>query len=177
MGTLDGAQLDFGVATASFQIEGASDADGRGESIWDRLCTKPGAIRDGSDGRTACGSYERVDEDLDLVRGLGVAAYRFSIAWPRIQPDGTGAANEKGLDHYERLVDGVLARGLVPLPTLYHWDLPQLLEDAGGWPARDTAARFADYARLVADRIGDRVAWWATLNEPWCSAFLGYAAG
>src|SRR5689334_22526486 len=166
MGTLDGSRLDFGVATASFQIEGASEADGKGESIWDRLCTRPGAIRDGSDGRTACGSYERVDEDLDLVRDLGVSACRFSIAWPRIQPSGTGPANAKGLDHYERVVDGLLARDLVPLPTLYHWDLPQALEDAGGWPARETAERFAEYAGIVAARMGDRVRWWATLNEP-----------
>jgi beta-glucosidase len=177
MGTLDGSGLVLGVATASFQIEGASTADGRGPSIWDTLCARPGAIADGSDGTVACGSYDRVDEDLDLVRDLGVAAYRFSIAWPRIQPAGTGAANVKGLDHYERVVDGLLGRDLVPLPTLYHWDLPQALEDAGGWPVRDTAERLAEYAALVAGRIGDRVHWWATLNEPWCSAFLGYAAG
>jgi beta-glucosidase len=177
MSALDGSRLEFGVATASFQIEGATGADGRGESIWDRLCTRPGAIRDGSDGTVACGSYERLDEDLDLVRGLGVSAYRFSIAWPRVQPTGAGAPNPRRLDYYERVVDGLLARDLVPLPTLYHWDLPQPLEDDGGWPTRDTAERFADYARLVADRIGDRVAWWSTMNEPWCSAFLGYAAG
>ncbi|MDT7573169.1 MAG: beta-glucosidase [Actinomycetota bacterium] len=177
MSALDGSRFGFGVATASFQIEGASDADGRGESIWDRFCERPGAIADGSDGTTACGSYDRVDQDLDLVRDLGVDAYRFSIAWPRIQPDGSGPANTAGLDYYERVVDGLLGRDLVPLPTLYHWDLPQALEDAGGWPARDTVARFAEYAALVAERLGDRVRWWSTLNEPWCSAFLGYAAG
>jgi beta-glucosidase len=174
---LDGTRLLLGVATAAFQIEGASTADGRGPSIWDTLCRRPGAIADGSDGSVACGSYERVDEDLDLVRDLGAAAYRFSIAWPRIQPEGSGPPNTAGLDHYERVVDGLLARGIVPLPTLYHWDLPQALEDAGGWPARDTADRFAEYAGLVAERLGDRVHWWSTLNEPWCSAFLGYAAG
>jgi beta-glucosidase len=177
MSVLDGSRLGFGVATASFQIEGGTDADGRGESIWDRFCERPGAIADGSDGSTACDSYHRAEEDLELVHQLGVDAYRFSIAWPRVQPDGMGAANGPGLDYYERVVDGLLARDLMPLPTLYHWDLPQPLEDAGGWPVRDTALRFADYAALVADRLGDRVSWWATLNEPWCSAFLGYAAG
>jgi beta-glucosidase len=174
---LDGSDLALGVATAAFQIEGASSADGRGPSIWDTLCATPGAISDGSDGTVACGSYDRVDEDSDLVRGLGADAYRFSIAWPRIQPTGSGTANAAGLDHYERVVDGLLERGIVPLPTLYHWDLPQPLEDAGGWPARETAVRFADYAAIVAARLGDRVRWWSTLNEPWCSAFLGYAAG
>jgi beta-glucosidase len=174
---LDGTRMLLGVATAAFQIEGASTADGRGPSIWDTLCARPGAIADGSDGSVACGAYERVEEDLDLVRDLGVAAYRFSIAWPRIQPQGRGLPNPAGLDHYERVVDGLLARGIVPLPTLYHWDLPQALEDAGGWPARETADRFADYAGIVAERLGDRVRWWSTLNEPWCSAFLGYAAG
>jgi beta-glucosidase len=177
MSALDGSRLAFGVATASFQIEGATDADGRGESIWDRFCESPGAITDGSDGATACGSYRRLDDDLELVSGLGVDAYRFSIAWPRVQPEGSGPANQTGLDYYERVVDGLLARDLIPLPTLYHWDLPQPLEDAGGWPVRDTALRFADYAALVVDRLSDRVSWWSTLNEPWCSAFLGYAAG
>jgi beta-glucosidase len=169
--------LGFGVATASYQVEGATTADGRGPSIWDVFAARPGAIADGSDGSTACGSYERWPEDLDLVVGLGVGSYRFSVAWPRVQPDGAGPANAAGLDHYERMVDGMLERGLRPLPTLYHWDLPQALEDAGGWPVRDTALRFAEYARLVADRLGDRVRVWSTLNEPWCSAFLGYAAG
>ncbi|MBK5307573.1 MAG: beta-glucosidase [Frankiaceae bacterium] len=167
----------LGAATASFQIEGATTTDGRGPSIWDTFCGRPGAIRDGSDGDPACGSYERLTEDLDLVRDLGVDAYRFSIAWPRVQPEGSGAANPAGLDYYERVVDGLLERDLIPLPTLYHWDLPQPLEDAGGWPVRDTAERLAEYAALVADRLGDRVGWWSTLNEPWCSAFLGYAAG
>jgi len=169
--------LGWGVATASYQVEGSTDADGRGPSIWDVFSARPGAIVDGSDGSTACGSYERVDDDLDLVAGLGVSTYRFSIAWPRIQPDGRGAPVAAGLDYYDRLVDGLLARGLRPLPTLYHWDLPQALEDQGGWTARDTAMRLADFAAVVGQRLGDRARLWATLNEPWCSAFLGYAAG
>jgi beta-glucosidase len=169
--------LGFGVATASYQVEGATEADGRGPSIWDVFAARPGAVVDGSDGSTACGSYRRWEEDLDLVVGLGVGSYRFSVAWPRVQPTGAGAANPLGLDHYDRMVDGMLARGLRPLPTLYHWDLPQALEDAGGWLTRDTADRFAEYAGLVAARLADRVRVWATLNEPWCSAFLGYAAG
>ena len=169
--------LGLGVATASYQVEGAADADGRGPSVWDVFAARPGAVADGSDGSVACGSYERWEEDLDLVAGLGVGSYRFSVAWPRVLPTGAGTVNAAGLDHYDRMVDGMLARGLRPLPTLYHWDLPQPLEDAGGWPVRDTATRFAEYAAVVGERLGDRVAVWCTLNEPWCSAFLGYAAG
>ena len=169
--------LEYGVATASYQVEGAVDEDGRGRSIWDTLCDRPGAILDGSSGAVACDQYHRLDEDLDLVRDLGVSAYRFSVAWPRVQPTGSGSVNAAGLDYYERLVDGLLARGLRPLPTLYHWDLPQPLEDDGGWPVRATAERFAEYAAVVHARLGDRVTDWTTLNEPWCSAFLGYAAG
>ena len=169
--------LGYGVATSAYQIEGAVDADGRGRSIWDTFCARPGAVLDGSDGSTACRSYQLLDDDLELVSGLGVSSYRFSIAWPRVQPTGRGEVNPAGLGYYDRLVDGLLSRGLRPLPTLYHWDLPQPLEDAGGWPARDTALRFADYAQAVGARLGDRVSSWATLNEPWCSAFLGYAAG
>src|SRR4051812_16186830 len=169
--------LGFGVATSSYQIEGGAEEDGRGASIWDTFCAVPGAIADGNDGSVACDSYHRWDEDLALIRRLGVTAYRFSIAWPRIQPTGAGAVESRGLDYYERVVDGLLAAGVRPFPTLYHWDLPQALEDAGGWPERDTAVRFGDYARVVAERLGDRVEHWATLNEPWCSAFLGYAAG
>jgi beta-glucosidase len=169
--------LRFGVATSSYQIEGGVDADGRGPSIWDTFCATPGAITDGTDGSIACDSYHRLDEDVELIRELGVTAYRFSIAWPRIQPLGSGRVEPRGLDYYEQLVDKLLAVGVRPVPTLYHWDLPQALEDAGGWPARDTAYRFADYARIVVERLGDRVVDWATLNEPWCSAFLGYAAG
>jgi len=170
-------RLAFGVATASYQVEGATTADGRGPSIWDTFSAVSGAIADGRDGSTACGSYDRLDDDLALIAGLGVDVYRFSIAWPRVQPDGSGRVESRGLDYYDRLVDGLRERGVRPLPTLYHWDLPQPLEDAGGWPVRDTAERFADYAAVVAERLGDRVETWATLNEPWCSAFLGYAAG
>ena len=173
----DGSRLELGVATASYQIEGATEADGRGPSIWDTLTRVPGAIDDGSDGSVACASYPDPRPDIDLVAGLGVGWYRFSIAWPRIVPDGTGAVNKLGLDYYERLVDGLLERDITPTATLYHWDLPQPLEDAGGWLVRETAERFADYAMVVHDRLGDRLRLWATLNEPWCSAYLGYASG
>ncbi|MGD9956671.1 MAG: GH1 family beta-glucosidase [Candidatus Nanopelagicales bacterium] len=166
----------WGAATASFQIEGASTEDGRGASIWDTLCAKPGAILDGSDGTVACDHYHRWESDLDLLQSLGLAAYRFSIAWPRIQPAGS-ALEDRGLAWYDRLVDGMLARGIEPYATLYHWDLPQWLEDKGGWRNRDTAYRFAEYAAVVQHRLGDRVKKWATLNEPWCSAFLGHASG
>ncbi len=170
-------RLGFGVATSSYQVEGAVAEDGRGPSIWDTFCARPGTIADGTDGAVACDSYHRLDDDLALLSGLGVSAYRFSIAWSRVQPTGSGAVEPRGLDYYERLVDGLLDRGIRPFPTLYHWDLPQPLEDAGGWPVRETALRFADYAGVVADRLGDRVTHWATMNEPWCAAFLGYAAG
>ena len=173
----DGKVLAFGTATASYQVEGSLDQDGRGASIWDTFAARPGTIVDGSDGAVACGSYQRLDQDLALLEGLGVGLYRFSVAWPRIQPDGKGALEPRGFDYYERLVDGLLARGIAPMVTLYHWDLPQALEDDGGWPARDTALRFADYAAAVHARLGDRVQLWTTHNEPWCSAFLGYAAG
>ncbi|CAN5219988.1 GH1 family beta-glucosidase [soil metagenome] len=169
--------MRFGVATASFQVEGATTAGGRGRSIWDVFCEQPGSIADGSDGSVACGSYDRLDDDLVLLTELGVDSYRFSIAWPRVQPDGRGAPNEAGLDYYDRMVDGLLARGVQPLPTLYHWDLPQALQDAGGWPARETALRLADYAAGVAGRLGERVTTWVPINEPWCSAFLCHAAG
>ena len=172
-----GANLAFGVATAAYQVEGATTADGRGPSIWDTFCARPGAIRDGSDGSDACRSYDLLDDDLALLAKLGVSHYRFSIAWPRIQPSGSGAVEPRGLAYYDRLVDGLLERGIAPMATLYHWDLPQPLEDAGGWPARDTTLRFAEYAGLVHEHLGDRVGLWATLNEPWCSAYLGYAAG
>jgi beta-glucosidase len=173
----DGDRLEFGVATASYQIEGAPDADGKSPSIWDTLTKVPGAIDDGSDGSVACASYPEPGPDVDLVAGLGVGFYRFSLAWPRIVPDGAGGVNKPGLDYYERLVDGLLERDVVPMATLYHWDLPQALEDQGGWLVRDTAERFAEYATVVHDRLGDRVRLWATLNEPWCSAYLGYASG
>ena len=169
--------LALGVATASYQIEGAVDQDGRGPSIWDTFTAEPGRIRNGDDGAMACDSYGRLDEDVELIRGLGVDAYRFSLAWPRIMPEGRGRVETRGLDYYERLVDSLLAAGIEPVATLYHWDLPQPLEDAGGWPARETAEAFVDYATVVHQRLGDRVTSWATHNEPWCAAYLGYAAG
>ena len=174
---LSAGHLAIGTATASYQIEGATDADGRGPSIWDTFAAEPGRIADGSDGSDACHSYQRLDDDLALLEELGAELYRFSIAWPRVQPEGSGAVERRGLDYYDRLVDGLLSRGVQPMATLYHWDLPQPLEDAGGWPERDTAYRFADYAALVHEHLADRVGLWATLNEPWCSAYLGYAAG
>ncbi|TIC81741.1 GH1 family beta-glucosidase [Nocardioides sp. GY 10127] len=173
----DGSRLELGTATASYQVEGAIAEDGRGPSIWDTFTARPGAVRDGSSGEVACDSYHRYLEDADLVAGLGVDWYRFSIAWPRVVPAGTGAVEQRGLDYYDRLVDALLERGLKPTATLYHWDLPQPLEDAGGWLVRETAEAFADYAEVVAGRLGDRVGTWATLNEPWCAGYLGYAAG
>jgi beta-glucosidase len=173
----DGSTLAFGAATAAYQIEGAHTEDGRGPSIWDTFALRPGATRDGRDGSVACDSYHRYEEDLDLVAGLNAGWYRFSVAWPRIIPAGTGAIEARGLDYYDRLVDAALARGVQPTATLYHWDLPQALEDGGGWLERSTAEAFADYAMVVHDRLGDRVKVWATHNEPWCAAYLGYAAG
>jgi beta-glucosidase len=173
----DGSRLSYGVATAAYQIEGASTEDGRGPSIWDTFAARPGATRDGRDGSVACDSYHRYAEDLDLVAGSGVQWYRFSVAWPRIVPAGTGRVESRGLDYYDRLVDAALARGISPTATLYHWDLPQALEDRDGWLNRDTAEAFADYASVVHDRLGDRVQVWATHNEPWCAAYLGYSAG
>lgn len=167
----------WGVATSAYQIEGATEADGRGPSIWDTFCRTPGKVYGGHSGEVACDHYHRWQADLELIAELGVSAYRFSVAWPRVLPEGRGRVNPKGLDFYERLVDGLLARGLKPFCTLYHWDLPQALEDAGGWLNRDTAAAFADYADIVTRRLGDRVASYATLNEPWCSAYLGYGNG
>ncbi len=167
----------LGVATAAAQIEGAAREDGKGPSIWDTFARVPGAVLGGDTPDVACDHYHRRDADLDLLAGLGVDAYRFSISWPRWQPIGSGATNAAGIAFYDRLVDGLLERGIAPWVTLYHWDLPQPLEDAGGWPARDTASRFAEYAASVGDVLGDRLAGIATLNEPWCSAFLGYAGG
>jgi len=166
----------YGVATSSYQIEGAYDADGRGPSIWDTFSRVPGAVVGGDTGDVACDHYHRLDEDLDLLAWLGVDSYRFSIAWPRVQPDGAHLET-RGLAFYDRLVDGLLARGIRPRATLYHWDLPQALEDVGGWAAREVVDAFARYARVVAQRLGDRVRHWDTLNEPWCSAFLGYDIG
>jgi beta-glucosidase len=167
----------WGVATSSYQIEGAVHEDGRGESIWDRFAHTPGKVSGGATGDIACDHYHRYPEDVQLMRSLGVNAYRFSIAWPRIYPAGAGAVNPKGLDFYDRLVDELLANGITPVPTLYHWDLPQALEDQGGWGSRDTAYAFAAYASTVANRLGDRVKMWITHNEMWCTAFLGYMMG
>lgn len=167
----------WGAATAAYQVEGAWNVDGRGESIWDRFARQPGRVFNGDTGDRACEHYARMPEDVALMQSLGLNSYRFSIAWPRIQPTGRGPANPRGLDFYDRLVDQLLAAHIIPNATLYHWDLPQALQEAGGWPARDTAERFADYARLAFDRLGDRVRLWATLNEPWVAAFLGYATG
>ncbi|MEV7996891.1 GH1 family beta-glucosidase [Streptomyces sp. NPDC086077] len=167
----------FGAATASYQIEGAYDEDGRGPSIWDTFSREPGRVAGGATGDVACDHYHRYREDVALLRELGVDSYRFSVAWPRVQPTGSGPANAAGLDFYDRLVDELLAAGISPAATLYHWDLPQALEDRGGWRVRGTAERFAEYTAIVADRLGDRVDRWITLNEPFCSAFVGYAAG
>lgn len=167
----------FGTATASYQIEGATKEDGRGPSIWDTFAATPGAIADGQTGDIADDHYHRFGEDVALMGDLGVDAYRFSIAWPRIQAEGVGAVNRSGIDFYRKLAEDLLERGVTPWATLYHWDLPQALEDRGGWLKRDTAYRFAEYSALVADELGDVVKHWITLNEPWCSAFLGYASG
>ncbi len=167
----------WGVATAAYQIEGAANEDGRGQSIWDTFSHTPGSVLNGHTGDVACDHYHRWQEDIDLMRELGVTAYRFSVAWPRIFPHGTGQVNVAGLDWYERLVDCLLDAGIQPWLTLYHWDLPQELEDLGGWPVRATADAFGQYAEAVGRRLGDRVRDWITLNEPWCSAFLGYHTG
>ncbi|WP_121251760.1 glycoside hydrolase family 1 protein [Nocardioides ferulae] len=166
----------WGAAAAAYQIEGAVDADGRTPSIWDTFVTVPGAILHGDNADQACQHYERMPQDVALMKQLGLPAYRFSVAWPRIRPDG-GPVNRRGLDFYDRLTDELLAAGITPWLTLYHWDLPQALEDAGGWTNRDTAHRFLDYAMTVHDALGDRVHAWTTHNEPWCAAFMGYTNG
>ncbi|AUY48305.1 GH1 family beta-glucosidase [Streptomyces sp. CB01881] len=171
------AGFRWGVATAAYQIEGAAEEDGRGPSVWDTFSARPGAVRDGHTGAVACDHYHRYPEDIALMKGLGLDGYRFSIAWPRVLPTGTGEVNDAGLAFYDRLVDDLLAAGITPLPTLFHWDLPQALEDAGGWLNRDTAYRFAEYAAVVADRLGDRVPAWITLNEPFVHTVFGYALG
>jgi beta-glucosidase len=167
----------FGAATAAYQIEGAFDEDGRRPSIWDTFSAVPGAVTHGDTGAIACDHYHRADADLDLAAGLGLGAYRFSVAWPRVIPEGTGTVNQKGLDFYRRLIDGLQARNIKPVATLYHWDLPQPLQDAGGWASRDTVGRFCDYAEVVLDSLGDGVPMWVTVNEPFCSAMVGYLQG
>lgn len=167
----------WGAATAAYQIEGAVRDGGRGVSIWDTFSHAPGHVVNGDTGDVACRHYERVEEDLDLMGDLSLGAYRFSVAWPRVQPDGKGPANQQGLDFYKGLVSGLRERGIVPVATLYHWDLPQPLEDEGGWTVRETAERYAEYVGIVAAALGDGVGLWTTLNEPWCSAWLGYGVG
>ncbi|WP_234186356.1 GH1 family beta-glucosidase [Shinella sp. NM-101] len=167
----------FGVATAAFQIEGATKTDGRKPSIWDAFSNMPGRVYGRHNGDIACDHYNRLEDDLDLIQSLGVAAYRFSIAWPRIVPEGTGPVNEKGLDFYDRLVDGLKARGIKAFATLYHWDLPLMLAGDGGWTARQTAYAFQRYARTVIARLGDRLDAVATFNEPWCSVWLSHLYG
>jgi beta-glucosidase len=167
----------WGAATAAFQIEGATAAGGRGESIWDRFCRTPGKVANGDTGDEACDHYHRWPEDLELMSRLGLDAYRFSIAWPRVQPEGRGPANQQGLDFYRRLVEGLLEREITPLATLYHWDLPQPLQDRGGWASREVVDRFVEYSQFVFDALGDLVDSWVTHNEPWVTSFLGYGYG
>jgi beta-glucosidase len=167
----------WGVATSAHQIEGAVEADGRGESIWDRFEAAPGSIADGSDASVACDHYHRWRDDIGLMVSLGVNAYRFSVAWPRVLPAGRGPLNTKGLDFYDRLVDALVEAGIRPFITLYHWDLPQSLQEQGGWMSRDTVDAFVRYADVVTARLGDRVKHWVTHNEPWCIAHLGYDRG
>ncbi|TMM38115.1 MAG: beta-glucosidase [Actinobacteria bacterium] len=171
------AGFRWGVATAAYQIEGATAEDGRGPSIWDTFSHQPDRISDGSTGDVACDHYHRYAQDVALMADLGVGVYRFSVAWPRIQPTGTGPANPKGIAFYDRLVDALLERGIAPAVTLFHWDLPQAVQDDGGWANRDTAARFGEYAEAVSDALGDRVAVWLTLNEPYVHLALGYVLG
>ena len=172
------ADFLWGAATAAYQIEGAVQEDGRGESIWDRFSHTPGATENGATGDIACDHYHRWPQDLDHMAEVGLTSYRFSIAWPRIYPDGGGTLNQRGLDFYARLVDGLLERGIAPMVTLYHWDLPQALETRlGGWAARETSERFADYAATVFGALGDRVPYWVTINEPWVAAYIGYYSG
>ena len=171
-----GPNFVFGAATAAYQIEGGQ-TDGRGPCIWDTFAATPGNVKNADDGRTACDHYNRWPEDLDLIRDGGFDAYRFSLAWPRLIPEGTGAVNQAGIDFYDRLIDGMLERGLKPFATLYHWDLPSPLQDKGGWMNRDIAGWFADYAALVAHHYGDRLHATATINEPWCVAYLSHFLG
>ncbi len=171
------ADFTWGVATAAYQIEGAVAEDGRSPSIWDTFSHTPGKVDGGDTGDTACDHYHRVPEDIGLIKRLGADAYRFSIAWPRVVPGGDGPVNKAGLDFYDRLVDGLLEAGVTPFATLYHWDLPQVLQDRGGWTVRETSEHFAAYASQVVERLGDRVKDWATLNEPLCSAWIGHLEG
>ena len=176
-GTAFPADFLWGTATASYQVEGAAHKDGRGPSIWDTFCRTPGKVAFGHTGDVATDQYHRYEEDVRLMDELGVGSYRFSLAWPRIFPDGYGVQNPKGFDYYNRLVDALLAKGIAPAVTLYHWDLPQRLQDQGGWPARETALHFEAYARACYDALGDRVKSWITINEPWCVTLLSHLIG
>ncbi|MDP3063939.1 MAG: family 1 glycosylhydrolase, partial [Chloroflexota bacterium] len=167
----------WGAATAAYQVEGACDEDSKGESIWDRFCRTPGMVHDGDRGDVACDHYHRYREDVALMRQLKLNAYRFSVSWPRIFPQGGGRPNRQGLDFYDRLVEALLAADIQPMVTLYHWDLPQALQDRGGWANRDTARYFSEYAGEVVRRLGDRVRLWATHNEPWVIAYVGHEEG
>ena len=167
----------WGAATAAYQIEGAWSEDGKGESIWDRFSHTPGKVKGAATGDVACDSYHRYKEDIALLKAMNLKSYRFSVSWPRVQPDGSGASNSKGLDYYKRLADALVEADIRPLCTLYHWDLPQRLEEAGGWPNRDLAARFVEYTELVVRALGDRISHWCIFNEPWVFTFLGYAWG
>ena len=171
------ADFLWGTAASSYQIEGATGEGGRGEGTWDRFCKVPGAVRNGESGEIACDFFHRYPEDVRLMRELGIGAFRFSVSWPRILPEGRGRIEPRGLDFYDRLVDELLAAGIRPFLNLFHWDLPQLLEDEGGWPVRSTAEAFVELAEAVAARLGDRVQDWSTHNEPWCAAWLGYGYG
>lgn len=180
---LEGTRLEFpggfvwGAATAAYQVEGAANEDGRSPSIWDTFSRTPGKVLGGETGDIAADHYHRYRDDVAMMAEIGLGAYRFSVSWPRIQPGGRGPANQRGLDFYRRLVDALLTAGIEPWLTLYHWDLPEELENAGGWPKRETAYHFAEYVELVRDALGDRVRHWTTMNEPWCAAFLGYGSG
>jgi beta-glucosidase len=171
------ADFVWGAATASYQIEGAPGEDGRGESVWDRFAATPGKVHNGDTGETACDFYHRFPGDVALARELGLDAFRFSVAWPRVLPEGRGKVNEAGLDFYDRLVDELLANDIEPFPTLFHWDTPQVLEDEGGWPVRPTAEAFVEFVEAVVVRLGDRIRHWTTHNEPWVVAWLGYGWG
>ena len=171
------ADFVWGAATAAYQIEGAANEDGRGESVWDRFCATPGKVRNGDTGAVACDFYHRYHEDIALMRELGLDAFRFSIAWPRVLPEGRGVVNQAGLDFYDKLVDELLGNGIAPYVTLFHWDTPQVIEDAGGWPVRDTVDAFSEYVEAVSDRLGDRVGHWITHNEPWVVSWIGHGWG
>lgn len=171
------SEFIWGVATSSYQIEGAANEDGRGQSIWDTFCKVPGKVANFDNGDIACDHYHRFKEDLDLMKWMGVKAYRFSVAWPRVIPDGVGRVNEMGLDFYDRLVDSLLEREIVPWLTMYHWDLPEALQLRGGWNNREVVEWFGEYGEVLTSRFGDRVKNWMTLNEPLCSAWLGHLYG